>query len=393
MQVQPGIPNARFLDATQQTVAWFWKRLQADELEMQPPFQRNPVWQEAQKAYLIDSILRGYPVPELYLQTSVTADGSESHVVVDGQQRIRACVEYLADEYPLGDESGELSGQYFSDLDEGTRQQLFRYKFVVRALPSLEQAEVREIFGRLNRNNVALNRQELRQATYWGEFITTVTKLSQHSFWVKSGLFTSNDFRRMLDIEYVSELVVAALYGVQNKKDRLDRMYADFESEFPDREEVEEKFEKVLTQLSLLFEWPTNLRWSRKVDFYTLFVALADRSQDLPFDRDEAARTATRLEEFAARVSDVLSFKDEGEEPSDSHRMVPVTAYARGVRNSSDLGSRRMRLRALEEFVWPSGKQDDLAHPERTVNNLHLAKLPTLDSLLEPIPTDEGEDE
>src|SRR5947209_6949395 len=109
-------PNARFLDATQQTVAWFWKRLQQDELELKPPFQRNPVWQEHQKASLIDTLIRGYPVPELYIQSTVSATADEKHIIVDGQQRIRACMEFVAGKFALGDDSDGLAGMRFEDL-------------------------------------------------------------------------------------------------------------------------------------------------------------------------------------------------------------------------------------------------------------------------------------
>jgi hypothetical protein len=59
-----------------------------------------------------------------------------------------------------------------------------------------------------------------------------MTNLSQLPFWVNSGIFTANDFRRMLDIEYISELAVALLFGPQNKKALLDEYYASFEEEF-----------------------------------------------------------------------------------------------------------------------------------------------------------------
>ena len=162
----------RFLEATTSTVAWFWNRLREGTLNMKPPFQRNPVWLEPQKAYLIDTILRGYPVPELYLQTSVTGQGAEQHIIVDGQQRVRACLEFINNGFTLGDESEKYAGLSFDELDEDVKKQIFQYKFVIRLLPELGDAEIREIFGRLNRNNMALNRQELRKATYWGEFIT-----------------------------------------------------------------------------------------------------------------------------------------------------------------------------------------------------------------------------
>src|ERR1041384_4430523 len=118
MAETPNIDRSqRFIDATTHTVAWFWKRYLSNELNMKPPFQRKPVWQDGQKAYLIDTILRGYPVPELYLQNLVSEDGAEEYIVVDGQQRIRACLEYLNNGFPLGADSASFAGLKFDDLD------------------------------------------------------------------------------------------------------------------------------------------------------------------------------------------------------------------------------------------------------------------------------------
>ena len=342
---------------------------------MRPPFQRNPVWQETQKAYLIDTILRGYPVPELYLQTSVSGQGVEHHIIVDGQQRVRACLEFIDNEFTLGDESEKYAGLSFDELDEDIKKQIFQYKFVVRMLPELDDVEIREIFGRLNRNNMALNRQELRKATYWGEFITSMTGLSQLPFWVSSGIFTANDFRRMLDIEYISELAVALLFGPQNKKARLDEYYASFEQEFPDKERVEKAFNTILTELTALLDWPTSLRWSRKVDFYTLFLVLGNRVEEIPFDRAERNTIRERLTQFSGLVTNLLSMREEDRDTaSDSSAAL---AYARGVRNSSDLNSRRMRLAALDAFL----KGIEYETPKRRENG-SLKALPSPEELM-----------
>ena len=93
--------DQKFLETTNQTISWFVKRDVADELTIQPAFQRNPVWSNAQKAYLIDTILKGYPIPEIYMQFSTDATGDDEYILVDGQQRIRACLEFVEDEFEL----------------------------------------------------------------------------------------------------------------------------------------------------------------------------------------------------------------------------------------------------------------------------------------------------
>ncbi|MFD7079566.1 DUF262 domain-containing protein [Streptomyces sp. NPDC059918] len=342
--------NQRFAEATHQTIAWFWKRLNASELELSPPFQRNPVWQVSQKSYLIDTILRGYPVPELYLQSSTTADGEEVHTVVDGQQRIRACMEFVDGSYALTEEAGNYSGLRFAELGDDLKRRIWQYRFVVRSLPVMEEDEIRDIFGRLNRNNVALNGQELRQATYWGEFITCVNKLSQDEFWVNSKLFTANDFRRMLDIEYVGELAVAALFGPQNKKASLDRFYSAFETDFPDRAKVEHIFTRVLAEMTEILDWPNKLRWSKKIDFYSLFLALSSRVDEFPLEVSTRAILRGKLTEFSESVNSLVRLPVGVS--ADPEVSLAARIYESGVRNSSDLASRRKRVMALQSILW-----------------------------------------
>ncbi|WP_410604880.1 DUF262 domain-containing protein [Amycolatopsis sp. lyj-90] len=375
--VESGHPQ-QFLEVAHQTVSWFWGRLQNQELDMRPPFQRNPVWQDRQKAYLIDSILRGLPVPELYLQTTVTGSGEEIHTVVDGQQRVRACLEFISNKFALGEESENLAGLKFDQLPETERRRIFEYKFVVRALPGLSTELIRDIFTRLNRNNIVLNKQELRHATYWGEFITCMKNLSQIDFWVSSGIFSSNDFRRMIDVEYVSELATGMLFGPQNKKSNLDKFYAAFEEEFPDRTRVEQTFNAVLGELAKLLTWPNRLRWSRKVDFYSLFIVLAARASEIPFNRDEREEISKRLVEFSSQVDSLVSMVDK--KPARGLDLDPsITSYSRAIRNSSDLSSRRTRQVALDSYL--KGKPLSFEPvPARNIDPLRT--LPTAEILM-----------
>lgn len=154
-----------FLNTTTHNVAWIHKRLVADELQLKAPFQRNPVWTTKQKSFLIDTILRGYPIPELYMQEFTDGDGNDIYVVVDGQQRIRACEEFIHGSFKINrDDTPEWADMKFDDLSEADRKKIYNYNFVVRTLPDLLEQELRSMFGRLNRNTVALKPQELRHA-------------------------------------------------------------------------------------------------------------------------------------------------------------------------------------------------------------------------------------
>ena len=66
-----------FSHTTHRTVSWFRKTFLNDDLELAAPFQRNPVWTDIQRAYLIDTILNGLPIPELYMQDVGNEEGDE----------------------------------------------------------------------------------------------------------------------------------------------------------------------------------------------------------------------------------------------------------------------------------------------------------------------------
>jgi hypothetical protein len=340
-----------FLHITHRTVAWFRKAAEGEGLVLAAPFQRNAVWTIKQKAYFIDTILNGLPIPELYMQDVGYADGSESHIVIDGQQRIRAALGFVNGEFALeGEDVAEKwRGKRFDDLTEAQRRDVFAYKFVVRILPPAPESEVRAIFSRLNRNTVALNEQEIRNSTYWGAFIQCVQGLAEDPFWAESGIFTADDHRRMRDHEFISELVAAWLGGAQNKKDGLDRMYAEYERKFPQRKEVEKLFRATTAQIAAMIPDLRGTRWRKKSDFYTLFLALLRRAKQFPLSERDSAVLAGRILGFADAVDDTLKLAEAEGRPVDPR----VADYARAVvRATSDKSSRVARLIALEGYVF-----------------------------------------
>lgn len=343
---------SKFLNTTTQTIAWFKKANENGELEMKPPFQRNPVWTHPQKSYLIDSILNGFPVPELYMQEYIDEAGKQRNVVIDGQQRIRACLEFVEGRFAIvGDESPTWGDMSFDDLSPEEKRRIYGYKFIVRQLPEMSDEDIRGIFQRLNKNVVALNAQELRQATYWGPFIKTMQELANYGFWSTTGIFTPLNIRRMLDIEYVSELAVAVLHGHQNKKETLDGYYAAYEEEFEQRDDLVETFRRVIYEFEHLLPDIKNTRWRKKSDFYSLFVLLADHSYALPLSAEARRKARVALDAFAERINAAVSGQDETVSTEAERN------YARSIRASSDIGNRRRRhdslLQLLAEVLRP----------------------------------------
>ncbi|CDX59319.1 conserved hypothetical protein [Mesorhizobium plurifarium] len=340
------------LTSTTHNIAWLSKRYQDEELQLKPPFQRNPVWTERQKSYLIDTILHGYPIPELYIQEYTDANGNDVYVVVDGQQRVRACLEFIRGEFSMSPkDSPDWADMVFDDLSEEERKRIYNYNFVVRVLPDIPDVELRAIFSRLNRHVVALNKQELRHATYWGEFIESIEKISDSEGWSEVGLFTPNDVRRMLDIEYVSELAVGFLHGLQNKKESLDKWYEAYENEFPDRRRMEKVFSSTLLEIIKVLPNINKTRWRKKSDFYTLFLLLAESASDFPLASDVRIQLGEALTKFGTDVDAYLRDPD-----GNAGLPKSIKDYSAAVeRAASDLARRRVRrtelMKAIEQII------------------------------------------
>jgi hypothetical protein len=337
-----------FLNTTHRAVIWFKKTFDAGDLVIKPPFQRNPVWSRRQESSLIDTILLEYPIPEIYMQELTDAGGNQKHVLVDGQQRIRTILSFVGGEFELEDESPSWAGLSFEDLTAQDRKKIFEYHFVVRLLPEIPDDEVRSIFQRLNRNTTVLNAQELRHATYWGPFIKLMEDIADWEFWSDSGIFSANDRRRMLDIEFISELAVAVLNGLQNKKKQLEEFYQQYETTFDDAERIRSTYLQVLGEIAQILPNIAKTRWRKKSDFYTLFVTMAKYSGQLPLAADKRDVASSKLESFSAAVDDAMKA-----ERDNNIQIEPrVADYVRYVeRAASDLGSRQQRERVLTEVL------------------------------------------
>ena len=131
-----------------------------------PQYQRTPVWSEAKKQLLIDSILRQYDMPKFYLRKS---DSAYEHEVVDGQQRLRAIWDFHGDQYVLGDTSkdipdfGDLSGQKFSELPSDAQDQFALFDLSLVEVEDATDLEIRDLFLRLQ-EGISLNPVEKRNA-------------------------------------------------------------------------------------------------------------------------------------------------------------------------------------------------------------------------------------
>ncbi len=171
-----------------------------------PDFQRNDVWQNPDKSRLIESILRGIPIPSIYL----AEEEEGKYVVIDGQQRINSIVQYSDGKFGL---SGlkvltNLKNKRYSNLigeHKPLERRLRNAKIPVIIIRTRADDEiVYEIFNRLNTGGMKLNAQEIRNCMYHGDYNDLIKKLAlDDNFVYLLGSSQDKLYRRMIDSELV----------------------------------------------------------------------------------------------------------------------------------------------------------------------------------------------
>ena len=250
----------------------------AGRLEIRPDFQRRNVWSSSARIMLMDTILREIPMPKIFLANTVR-DGSTYRVVIDGQQRISAILDFLRNRFSLEDPFiGENGGKTFSELDSNTQDRFLSYQIDFNEAIKPTDEEVREVYARVNKYTVPLTKQELRRADFPGDFLKVSEELAIEDSLDEIGIFTPANRRRYADVEYISELLAAMIEGVQDKKTRLDYFYIKYSNWSNDhKKRVKARFIAVLEELSIIFGDSIDIsdtRFRQKADFYTLFLVI-----------------------------------------------------------------------------------------------------------------------
>lgn len=154
-------------------------------------YQRGEVWSEPQQKLLIDSILRGFDLPKIFLRK--LPDGS-GHLfdVVDGVQRLTAIWRFLSDEFALPrsytfPDLGLVGGKRWSELPQDAMDRLQFAKITVTELETDSEDDIRELFQRLQKGE-PLNAAERRNAMAGAVRDFVAGTLASHPLWPETAL-------------------------------------------------------------------------------------------------------------------------------------------------------------------------------------------------------------
>ena len=300
-----------------------WARTQT--LILSPSFQRRSVWPVGAKSYLLDTIVRGLPIPIIFLREQKT--DLESFVpkreVVDGQQRIRTLIAFIAptllkDFDPNRDDftiklshNKNLAGQPFKKLPVEVRQTILDYQFSVHILPSsVDDREVLQIFARMNATGLKLNSQELRNAAYFGEFKTSMYAISAEQLprWRGWRLLRESQISRMAEVEITSECAQLMLKGIVAKTQRaLNILYADLEDEWSERTETERRFRHCMQEIERTIGADlANTAFTNRAAFHGLFAVVYHATFKIgsPLNRKRAEALPSKFRSHLLKTSD-----------------------------------------------------------------------------------------
>jgi hypothetical protein len=253
-----------------------------DQLILAPKFQRRSVWTDNARSYLMDTIVRGKPIPKIFIRQKLNPQTRASiREVVDGQQRLRTILSYLNDGFQISQRHHvTYGGLYFSQLssvDEDIQANILNYEIAVDLLVNMPDSEVLDVFSRLNSYAVILNEQEKINANHFGPFKTLADRIahSLNTFWVENNILTEQQILRMGDVTLTADLLVAMTEGIKSKK-QIKNFYDQYEKEFlhgPD--ELQACFERIICIIQDIFSGNLKNSEFRRIHiFYSLFTAL-----------------------------------------------------------------------------------------------------------------------
>ncbi|MEZ8367976.1 DUF262 domain-containing protein [Vibrio splendidus] len=219
-----------------------------------PAFQRHYVWDIKRASKLIESLLIGLPIPQIFLYES----GKNEFLVIDGQQRLMTLYYFVNGRFPRKDKRSELraifdangsvpdailqNDTYFQRFnlrldglseDQPNRFNGKNYQTLDDSQMALNLATIRnmiikpvasddeeggamfEIFNRLNSGGMNLTPQEIRMSLYHSKFNVSLIKLNENTVWRERILGKDNIDTRLNDVEAILRTIAM----VHSRKD------------------------------------------------------------------------------------------------------------------------------------------------------------------------------
>lgn len=250
-------------------------------LTFSPPYQRNSVWELKAKSYFIDTILHGYPIPALFMRSSVDSVTRKNYrEIIDGQQRTRTILEFIENKFSiLKSQSKDYADLFYDDLTDEQKNNFLKFNLTFEIINSDSDAIIYDIFARLNSNNAVLNEQEKRNAEYHGSFKVFVYRMAKEiheTSNILDKMFSAKNKARMKDVEFLSNICILLDKGVTDEtQSNTNKYYKENDKEFILKSTIEQKLRFYKDIITYLYEEKNDWNFFFKYQYiYTLIAAL-----------------------------------------------------------------------------------------------------------------------
>ena len=260
-----------------------------------PEFQRRLVWSNKDRISFIETVMLGYPFPEIYVAAGdVDLESGEAHeMLVDGQQRVTTLHQYFTGAPDL-----RLPAKLkpYSGLSKAEKEQFLQYDVVVRDLGKLSIEDIQQVFQRINATRYALNAMEIHNARYAGQYKEFAEALAREQFFEKHRIFSPADIRRMLDTLFVLQVMTTVLSTYFNRDSEIENYLENYNDEFPAATTIESEMKTVFALIDEM-DLPSDSRAWKKADLFTLLIEL-HRAQFKTELSLQPAALALQIQEF-----------------------------------------------------------------------------------------------
>lgn len=247
-------------------IATYWENFQLEKYNFNPAYQRpSDVWSASKKSFLIDTILKNFPMPPIFLHQHIdSTTGKTMYDVIDGKQRLSAIISFINNEITTPDDfnsdnfgDNALAGILFRDFENPIisewKKIFWRYEITIEYIDTDQIEIVNNIFDRLNRNGEPLTKQELRNAKYHASaFYQMVKRLAQlEEFNV---IFDRIQRNRLEDEEFTSELIFTLIANDIISGDSPASIDGQYEQLIKDTDFNISEFENLFRQITYLLQ-------------------------------------------------------------------------------------------------------------------------------------------
>jgi hypothetical protein len=246
------------------------KVYEENRLELSPSYQRNEVWTAKAQQKLLESILKGKPIPAFFLLKKA----NNSFEMIDGQQRARTIIGYWKN---LVVDHENLTFAQRLEKAQVRRQagaEFLDYRLSITIVTEIHPNEsIEEYYALLNSSGLRLNRPELKKAEYFTtNFLKLVLECTDDATLRSLRVFTQSSSARMNDFDFVSELIALMKFGISDKKERVDQLYED-DITVDEFDTLKSAFQRQMELFSRCNHLTPILRtrYKQKNDFYSLF--------------------------------------------------------------------------------------------------------------------------